>query len=715
MHSQWRAFGIGCFFLLSFVGAAYAQDGLSKVLELRDSPTPSSTTQYPVKPWRQDEKEAVLKLSELIQQRARGLMERATAYRLILLYRTEKIESAHAAAEANPYEHSIYFADAAFRVWPGPALVHEVAHLADSDWKISASKAWVNMVGPLMKRVREIVKEKGMTLREAGKARLYDIALKEGLPTLQASLNAEEAFADYMAAMVFPLPQWLPPGHIAAFLETKALSTPFKPDESTKYYHLGLSLFTFKEGNLIISEGGKLDEAIDAFTRAIKLDPEFGNAYYYRAAAWRLKKDWDKAISDLSEVIRIFPNERRLADPAYFERGLAWMRKEEPDKAIADFSQAIKIDPSFREYYYNRALVWRDKKEFDKAIADFSEVIKLEPDNASAYYERGEAWVAKKELDQAIADFSESIRLARHPMGFPYYYRRGQLFQDKKEFDKAIADFSEVIKVAPIYTAAYYYRGLAWRDKKEFDKAVADFSAALKLAPNHAEAYLRRGFILWRVNKEPEKGIADFSEVIKFKPGEPLAFYYRGWIWKDKKEFDKAVTDLTEAVKLFPEKGPLYGHAHFLRAIVYLIQGKWTEALAGLEKAVWGKDLHAYYFALIPGLMRERVGDLEGARRIWKERRERPREAWPWPLVDVFLGEKSEAEVFALIEKAREKERSGQRCEAYFYLGFHALSRGNKQLARDYYQKSLNEANADPTVKTYFEFEMAEAELRRMK
>ena len=62
--------------------------------------------------------------------------------------------------------------------------------------------------------------------------------------------------------------------------------------------------------------------------------------------------------------------------------------KKEYDKAIADYTQVIRLDPKYVFAYRERGIA--SKKERDgKAIADFNEAIRLDPKYAFAYYDRG--------------------------------------------------------------------------------------------------------------------------------------------------------------------------------------------------------------------------------------------------------------------------------------------------------------------------------------
>ena len=100
-------------------------------------------------------------------------------------------------------------------------------------------------------------------------------------------------------------------------------------------------------------------------------------AYNNRGIAWRDKKEYDKAIADYNEAIRLDPKLRRVTTT-----GATPGLKKEYDKAIADYNEAIRLDPKFGFVTTTGACLER-KKEFDKAIADFTEAIRLDPKSHS--------------------------------------------------------------------------------------------------------------------------------------------------------------------------------------------------------------------------------------------------------------------------------------------------------------------------------------------
>ena len=94
-------------------------------------------------------------------------------------------------------------------------------------------------------------------------------------------------------------------------------------------------------------------------------------------------------ISDCARLIN--SKELGTADraKAYYNRGAAHWRKRDFDAAIADENEAIKIDPKFADAYMRRGASYFAKGDFDRGIDDASMAIEIDPENVRAYTNRG--------------------------------------------------------------------------------------------------------------------------------------------------------------------------------------------------------------------------------------------------------------------------------------------------------------------------------------
>ena len=53
---------------------------------------------------------------------------------------------------------------------------------------------------------------------------------------------------------------------------------------------------------------GNLDDALSHFDEAIRIKPDFAEAWYHRGITWCMKGEYDKAAADFDEAIRLKPD-----------------------------------------------------------------------------------------------------------------------------------------------------------------------------------------------------------------------------------------------------------------------------------------------------------------------------------------------------------------------------------------------------------------------
>jgi Flp pilus assembly protein TadD len=201
----------------------------------------------------------------------------------------------------------------------------------------------------------------------------------------------------------------------------------------------GSSDALFREGALFIKQED-WDNAIRAFTEAIRVDPTQFDSFAYRALALTKKRNFQRAIEDYTEAIRLAPREAEV----YKLRGDAYVEANDMEKAISDYTKAIKLQPENVGYYQKRGMACLEAGMTKQALADQNKIVELAPQDDRSYTGRGLAKTRMNDHDGAIADFSHALKM--NP-GDPFVYMfRSQAYAKKKDYKAAFSDYEKYVR-----------------------------------------------------------------------------------------------------------------------------------------------------------------------------------------------------------------------------------------------------------------------------
>ena len=126
------------------------------------------------------------------------------------------------------------------------------------------------------------------------------------------------------------------------------------------------------------------DKAVDLLRKATALDhkyaPNLAAVYQQRGYAAATNQQFQDAISDYGEAIKINPEDPRI----YEQRAAVEMKLNDMDKALADYSEAIKLKPNEVRYLNYRAYIYEQKNDLKNSMADTEKVLKLDANNQEA-------------------------------------------------------------------------------------------------------------------------------------------------------------------------------------------------------------------------------------------------------------------------------------------------------------------------------------------
>jgi tetratricopeptide (TPR) repeat protein len=192
-------------------------------------------------------------------------------------------------------------------------------------------------------------------------------------------------------------------------------------------------------------------------------------------------------------IASAYTNDENLAK-LYEWRAHAREKLGEFDGAVADYNEAIRIVPNDINAYGNRAWIFLARGEYQKVIANWTEVIRIDPKNTAAHVNLGAARYMNGDVEGAIAEFDKALTFGPDQATLENLLNnRGAALRDKGEFDRAFADLDQAIRLNPNNQRAWYNRALVWQRKGDSGREIEDETRAIAIDPTLASALTARG------------------------------------------------------------------------------------------------------------------------------------------------------------------------------------------------------------------------------
>ena len=358
-------------------------------------------------------------------------------------------------------------------------------------------------------------------------------------------------------------------------------------------------------GNLYLNSG-KYDEAIAAYTAALKLNPKEKWAFADRGIAYVWERKFDEAKADLDAAAAQNPSDsvmlrarglmaqftgdcakaiefytQSLAaesdnDFTLTRRAQCEASLSKSDEALADSEKALQKDPSSVDLRVLRANILMLQGKRDLVAAEAEAMTRNNPDSDYAWVAAGKTYAALGQRDKAM----EMLRraLAIKPSAYVYINRAD--VRRTSDSKGSLADLDAALKLEPDNQDAL-------SGKAQFLSDAGDYAGALALLdrvkPDPKNVYLReqRAILLYKAGRKDE-AVKIFDSI---RSDAKTATEFNALCWNKATAgvmLDSALQDCRDALKLRPATGAFLDSL----GMVLLKLGRLDEALNAYNQAI---------------------------------------------------------------------------------------------------------------------------------
>ena len=172
-----------------------------------------------------------------------------------------------------------------------------------------------------------------------------------------------------------------------------------KPDFETAYLGLGNAL----------KEQGKLEEAVEAYKKALAVKPDYADAYYNIGVTVQEQGKLEEAIEAYNKVLAIQPD----YDDAYYNMGNVLKKQGKLEEAIEAYTKELTTNPDYAVAYYNIGIVRDDQGKLEEAIEAYTKALAIKPDYADAYLNASEllkTYAPKSQKTDILLSTNERVK-----------------------------------------------------------------------------------------------------------------------------------------------------------------------------------------------------------------------------------------------------------------------------------------------------------------
>ena len=211
--------------------------------------------------------------------------------------------------------------------------------------------------------------------------------------------------------------------------------------------------------------------------------------------------------------------------------------------AIALFKRGLLVNPKCARAHLGIAKAEFALNEGEKALQEIGKAVALNPNMLEAYLLQASIYSQQQRHDKAISSLTQAIKL--DPTLASSYYLRARAayfatwFDDDDEAPDMIADLEKALALNPSYAEAHEAKGIYLASKHKVKEAIASFSKAIELKPTY-DSYLNRAAGYSYFN-EFDKALSDIYQAIKISPNDPHAYRVKAGLMEELERYDESV------------------------------------------------------------------------------------------------------------------------------------------------------------------------------
>ena len=251
-----------------------------------------------------------------------------------------------------------------------------------------------------------------------------------------------------------------------------------------------------------------------------------------------------------------------------------------PKDAAETYRAAVGIDPKNADAHLGLGLALAAIGDLVGGLAECETAAKLAPGSALPRLAAADLQLKLARPDQALATY-EGLLKAK-PDLLPALLGKGNAYLAKRDTANALTAYRAATAAAPKDATAQFRLGTLLQALQRPDEAETAYLAALAADPKLASAYNNLAWMSAERGRRLDDALKWAQQAIKLNPAEPQYLDTLGWVYRARREPDRALATLEKAAQMKPQLATVLVHL----GLVYEEKGRRKDALAAYQQAL---------------------------------------------------------------------------------------------------------------------------------
>ena len=295
-----------------------------------------------------------------------------------------------------------------------------------------------------------------------------------------------------------------------------------------------------------LSNEGKYEEAIEAYDKAIEINPQDTNAWYNKGNDLCNLGKYEEALNAYDKVIEINPQDV----DAWNNKGATFADLNKHIEALECFDKLLEINPQDVKALGNKGIILADLNRHIEALECFDKLLEINPQDVKALGNKGIILADLNRHIEALECFDKLLEI--NPQNTDAWNNKGASLDDLNRYEEAIYAYDKAIKINPQYVKAWVNKANTLLTLSRHEEAINACNRAINISPQYVNAFATKGATLSDLGRH-EEAIKCFDKVIELNPQDADTWYNKGITLSNLGRHEEAIKCFNIVIELNPQ------------------------------------------------------------------------------------------------------------------------------------------------------------------